>query len=140
MRREWTDEQRDEWVQRRTTLREQQERNNPRSPSTDSLDRERHNVSSAVREIIENTVSWEVGFPKSPCSHSPGLTSTGNPQLQKHPLEQYPAPFAGRLYLPLRYMDDDDHAHIVRPLLPLRSQSSLNERSISRSGSRRTRT
>ena len=35
-------------------------------------------------------------------------------QLQKYSLEQYPAPFSGRLYLPLRHMDEDDRAHIVR--------------------------
>ncbi|KAI1784639.1 hypothetical protein LXA43DRAFT_901252 [Ganoderma leucocontextum] len=92
-RREWVDQQRDEWIERRTTLREQQKRKNPRSPSTESLERERNNVREAAREIIEKTVSWE---------------------LQKYPLEQYPAPFAGRLYLPLRHMDDDDHAHIAK--------------------------
>ena len=63
MEREWTDQQRDGWIERRTKLREQRKRTNPRSPSTDSLERERSNVREAVRETIEKTVSWEVGFP-----------------------------------------------------------------------------
>ncbi|TBU28320.1 hypothetical protein BD311DRAFT_722829 [Dichomitus squalens] len=93
MQREWTDQTRDEWVARRTVSREQVKRKNPRSPRTSSLETERRSVQEAVCNIIANTISWD---------------------LQKYPVELYPAPFDGKIYLPLRHMDDEDHSHIAK--------------------------
>ncbi|KAJ3540932.1 hypothetical protein NM688_g6158 [Phlebia brevispora] len=86
MQREWTERARNEWIARRTERRKQQGRPNPHSPRDSSLESERKGVRDSLKDIMAKSAAWE---------------------LQKHPLAQYPAPFSGKLYLPLRHADDD---------------------------------
>ncbi|KAI0663900.1 hypothetical protein C8Q70DRAFT_953537 [Cubamyces menziesii] len=88
MQHEWTDQKREEWLARRTERR----RKNP-SPSRDperpragSLDAERTELLNNLHNVTTKTFAWELG---------------------KYPPEPYPAPFSGKLYLPICYMGDD---------------------------------
>ncbi|KAI0078285.1 hypothetical protein K474DRAFT_1771069 [Panus rudis PR-1116 ss-1] len=87
MQRTWTDKTREEWIGRRTERRRQASRPNPRSPRDDSLEREKGKVYDSLVKLITRTSSWEV---------------------HKHPVRAYPAPFSGRLYVPLRYCENDE--------------------------------
>ncbi|KAI0635612.1 hypothetical protein C8Q77DRAFT_1098504 [Trametes polyzona] len=91
MERDWTDTKRDEWIARRDEHRKK----HPPPPGTgqSELDAaEKAALLQGVFEVYTKTYAWE---------------------LQKHPTELYPAPFAGKLYLPLKYMGSD-RAHAIK--------------------------
>ena len=62
MRRTWTEQSRDEWVNRRTERRKRANRSDPRTPRDDSLEREEKNVRDALDKLTTKTFSWEVQY------------------------------------------------------------------------------
>ncbi|EIW57275.1 uncharacterized protein TRAVEDRAFT_125185 [Trametes versicolor FP-101664 SS1] len=88
MQRDWTDAKRDEWIGRRLARRKRVAKpgSDPEHPRERSLEAERVEVESNVFSVITETLAWE---------------------LQKYPTSPYPAPFSGKLFLPLRYQGDD---------------------------------
>ncbi|RDX45048.1 hypothetical protein OH76DRAFT_1026213, partial [Lentinus brumalis] len=83
----WSDEARDGWINRRAARREQANRpdSDLRVLREESLERERTEIHETLEDLTRKS-AWE---------------------LQKRPTRTYPAPFAGKLFLPLRYQDDD---------------------------------
>ena len=66
MRREWSQDAREAWINRRADRRKQQKRDDPYSLREASLERERDKVRDNLRELTTKTYAWEVG--RSPCS------------------------------------------------------------------------
>ncbi|KAF7797948.1 hypothetical protein EIP86_009155 [Pleurotus ostreatoroseus] len=92
MQRHWTDQSREEWVGRRADRRKQKGRSNPARLRPQSLELEKENVREALIDAMKMTRAWEI---------------------QKYPLIQYLAPFSGKLFVPLRYYEDD-HKHTIK--------------------------
>ncbi|KAI8986636.1 hypothetical protein BD414DRAFT_378495, partial [Trametes punicea] len=85
MRRQWTDSSREAWINRRREYCERRQRPDPLVLRGRSLEREREFIEKNLLKYVE-VYAWE---------------------MDKHPLNQHPAPFAGKLFLPLQYMHDD---------------------------------
>ncbi|KAH9902737.1 hypothetical protein C8Q73DRAFT_661694 [Cubamyces lactineus] len=88
MQHQWTDQKREEWIARRV---ERRRKNVPpprdlERPRASSLDAERAELLKNLHNVTTKTFAWELG---------------------KYPPEPYPAPFSGKLYLPICYMGDD---------------------------------